>query len=276
MQSDVLPKWKRDYVLWAEIFALLNLAFLCVDIYTAHSANSFLHGPEYVPLVFSIVATILLIAALWSREFQQRLRLWRWTGFIVGGCAIVVGAAGVIYHLDNQFFYVRTLRSLTYAAPFAAPLAYTGVGMILVLDRMVASDSSEWPRWILFLTLGGFFGNFVLSLTDHASNGFFNWAEWIPVASSAFAVTFLLMLFFATPTTRYLAICALVLLIQALVGVAGFALHGIADMHGVSRSLFQNIINGAPPFAPLLLPNLALLGWIGLWAYFRVCYGKQD
>jgi hypothetical protein len=246
-----------------------------VDIYTAHSANSFLHRPEYVPLVFSIPGSILLCIALWSREFQQRLGLWRWTGFIVGGGAIAIGAAGVIYHLDNQFFYVRTLRSLTYAAPFAARLAYAGVGMILLLDRMVASDSHDWPRWILFLTLGGFFGNFVLSLTDHASNGFFNWAEWIPVASSAFAVTFLLMLFVATPTTRYLVICAWVLLIQALVGVAGFALHAIADFHGVSRSLFQNIINGAPPFAPLLLPNLALLGGIGLWAYFRVCYEEK-
>ena len=276
MQSDVLDRWKRDHVLWAEIFALVNLAFLCVDIYTAHSANSFLRRPEYVPLMFSILATITLIIALWFREFRHGMRLWRWTGFIVGGCAIAVGAAGVIYHLDNQFFYERTLRSLTYAAPFAAPLAYTGVGMILLLDRMVASDSPEWPRWILFLTLGGFFGNFVLSLTDHASNGFFHWAEWIPVASSAFAVTFLLMLFFSTPTSRYLAICAFVLLLQALVGVAGFALHFDADLHGVSRSLFQNIVNGAPPFAPLLLPNLALLGWIGLWAHFTVSSLAKD
>jgi hypothetical protein len=73
-----------------------------------------------------------------------------------------------------------------------------------------------------------------------------------------------------------LVICAWVLLIQALVGVAGFALHANADFHGVSRSLFQNIINGAPPFAPLLLPNLALLGGIGLWAYFKVCYEEKD
>jgi hypothetical protein len=31
-------------------------------------------------------------------------------------------------------------------------------------------------------------GNFALSLTEHAENGFFHWTEWIPVASSAFAV----------------------------------------------------------------------------------------
>src|SRR5215471_12801788 len=82
MPSDVLDRWKRDYVLWAEIFALLNLAFLSVDIYTAHSANSFLRRPEYVPLVFSILATITLIIALWFRKFRRGMRLWRWTGFI--------------------------------------------------------------------------------------------------------------------------------------------------------------------------------------------------
>jgi hypothetical protein len=202
---------------------------------------------------------------LWFREFRRSMRLWRWIGFVVAGCSICIGVAGVIYHLDSQFFYERTLRSLTYAAPFAAPLAYAGIGMLLLLDRMIAADSPEWPQWVLFLTLGGFFGNLVLSLTDHAENGFFRWTEWIPVCSSAFAVAFLLMLFFAAATIRYLAICAWLLAVEAMVGVTGFILHADADVHGISKSLFQNILNGAPPFAPLLFPNLALLGWIGLW-----------
>jgi hypothetical protein len=87
--------------------------------------------------------------------------------------------------LDSQFFHDRTLRSLTYAAPFAAPLAYTGLGLLLIVNRMVKPDEIEWAQWVLLLALGGFAGNLVFSLSDHAMNGFHNPAEWVPVVSSA-------------------------------------------------------------------------------------------
>jgi hypothetical protein len=83
-----------------------------------------------------------------------------------------------VLHLDSRFFDERTIRSLTYAAPFAAPLAFTGLGLLLILNRLVAADSAEWAHWVLLLALGGFIGNFVFSLTDHAQNGFFNPVEW--------------------------------------------------------------------------------------------------
>jgi hypothetical protein len=94
----------------------------------------------------------------------------------------------VILHLNSRFFYDNNLKGLTYAAPFASPLAYTGVGLLLVANRMVRVDSTEWAYWILIMALGGFFGNFIFSLTDHATNGFFQPIEWLPVASRAFAV----------------------------------------------------------------------------------------
>jgi hypothetical protein len=65
--------------------------------------------------------------------------------------------------------------------PFAAPLAYTGLGFLLIMNRMVVSDSIEWGQWVLLVALGGFIGNFVFSLTDHAENGFFYSIEWGPV-----------------------------------------------------------------------------------------------
>src|SRR6185436_9755581 len=105
------------------------------------------------------------------------------------------------------------------------PLAYTGLGLLLIVNRMVKPDDVEWARWVLLLALGGFAGNFVFSLTDHAMNGFFNPAEWVPVASSAFADGFLLVPFLMEVTRRYLMLCAAVLGVQALVGLIGFALH---------------------------------------------------
>ena len=58
------------------------------------------------------------------------------------------------------------------------------------------------------LALGGFFGNFVLSLTDHAANGFFARTEWIPVISSAFATGFLLVPLSSPVTRRFLDLSA--------------------------------------------------------------------
>lgn len=265
MRSEVLPGWRTDYVLWVEAFALANLAFLALDIYIAHSENGFLRKAEWVPLFFSLAAPVLLGAALWARYFGGSPRAWAAIGYAVGVVALGLGLSGVIYHLDSQFFYERTIRSLTYAAPFAAPLAYTGVGLLLLLDRMAPAPAEDWGRWVIFLALGGFFGNFALSLTDHAENGFFHWTEWIPVASSSFAVAFLTIFFFVPPTVRYVKACAAVLAIEAAIGILGFIFHAEADLHGPSRSFFQNVVNGAPPFAPLLFPNLALLGGIGLW-----------
>ena len=134
---------------------------------------------------------------------QPRGAVWRDLGHLVGWLAIAIGLVGVILHLDSRFFHERTIKSLVYAAPFAAPLAYTGLGLLLVMNRMVAADSREWPHWVLLMALGGFVGNFIFSLTDHAQNGFFHWTEWIPVVSSAFAVGFLTAPFLTPVTQRF-------------------------------------------------------------------------
>ncbi len=158
-------QWLRPGIL-LEIFVLLNLGFLTFDIYLAHSVNDFRQRAEYIPLYFSALAPVLLLAGL---AFQsKRPLMWKAIGHVVGWSAILIGLTGVILHLDSSFFYERTIRSLTYSAPFAAPLAYTGLGFLLLLNRLQEPSSEEWARWVLFLALGGFIGNFVFSLTDHA------------------------------------------------------------------------------------------------------------
>ena len=255
--------WRIDHQLWIEVFVLLNFAGLVGDIFLAHSENHFRRQAEYVPLVFSIGATGALALII---PLRRRLpALWRDMGHLVGWLSIIVGLAGVILHLDSQFFYDRTLRSLTYAAPFAAPLAYVGLGFLLIANRLIDPSSKEWAQWILFLALGGFVGNFVFSLTDHATNGFYNPAEWIPVVSSAIAVGGLLVPFLMDVDAPYLKLCAAVLGVQGVVGVTGFVLHVAADLREPGASLLERILSGAPPMAPLLFPNLVVLGWIALW-----------
>ncbi len=52
----------------------------------------------------------------------------------------------------------------------------------------------------------------------------------------------------------------------ALTGVIGFYLHVAADVNGLSASLYENFVHGAPVFAPLLFVDLAVLAAIGLTA----------
>ncbi len=246
-----------------ETFVATNLAFLAFDIYLAHSMNDFRRTAEYIPLYFSIAAPLLLVVGF--AVGRSRPLWWKIVGGTVGAASIIVGLAGVIFHLDSAFFYERTLRSLTYSAPFVAPLSYAGLGFLLIMNRMVKDDSSEWRQWILLMTAGGFLGNFVLSLADHATNGFFSIAEWIPVYASALAVGFLIAALVLPPSRPFQFLCLAILALEAFVGLSGFLLHARANLAGPSIHPFANFVHGAPPFAPLLFPNLVLLGLLGFW-----------
>ena len=255
--------WSADHRLWVELFVAVNFAGLVADIFLAHSQNQFRRESEYVPLLFSIIATLTLAAVIPLR--CRMPAVWRDVGYLVGWLAILVGLAGVVLHLDSRFFYERTIRSLTYAAPFAAPLAYAGLGLLLIANRMVDPRSREWPMWILLLALGGFVGNFVFSLTDHAQNAFFNPIEWVPVVTSALAIGFLVVPFLIVVSASYLRLTAGVLGVQALVGVLGFGFHLASVARQPAAGWFEKILSGAPPMAPLLFPNLVLLAAIALW-----------
>jgi len=256
-------RWWADPVFYVEVFVILNLGILTLDIYLAHSLNDWRREAEYIPLFFSAIAPVILAIGLALRP--QWPAVWKDLGYLVGWAAIIIGFTGVILHLDSSFFYERTIKSLTYSAPFAAPLAYTGLGFVLLVDRMVDANSIEWARWIVFLTLGGFVGNFVFSLADHAENGFFYHTEWAPIIAAGIAIGFLVVPLVMRVSASFLLLCGLVLLLEAGVGVWGFVLHAERNLEGPSVHAFANFIYGAPPLAPLLFPNLVILGIIGLW-----------
>lgn len=261
--------WLTDRPLLLEIFIAVNLAFLVADTWIAHEANDFAHAAEYVPPLFSGVAAavlaVALVGTLRRRESGQPRGGLRIAGWVVGGAAILVGVVGLVLHLEGQFFQETTLRSLVYSAPFAAPLSFAGLGFLLLMNRMVNASSERWAGWILVLTLGGFVGNFALALADHAQNGFFFATEWIPVAAAALAVAYLVTLFTRSVNRPFLRLGFWVLGLEAVVGVAGLGLHVEPLLHASRASWAEKFLYGAPVFAPLLFPNLALLGALGLW-----------
>ena len=254
-----------------EAFAGLNVAFLAVDIWVAHSVNDFRHWAEWIPFWFSILGALALLANLavsaplrsGARGFKEGLGLW--VGVAVGVLSILVGVAGLLFHLQSDFFQVKTLRSLVYSAPFVAPLAFAGLGLLVLLNRTVPGGSREWGRWLLLLAWGGFVGNFVLSLVDHAQNGFFFAVEWVPVIVAGVVVGWLILPVFWRVPEAYLQGAGVLLLLAALVGVAGFVLHLVPVLTEPQGTLWGRLVYGAPPFAPLLFTDLAVLAGLAVW-----------
>ena len=254
-----------DLRLIVELFAMANLAFLALDVYVAHTMNAFRHAAEWIPVAFSLAASVALLAGLVIR----RSRAAHWIGVVVGWASVLLGVAGMVFHLHSHFFEAQTIKSLVYTAPFVAPLAYTGIGLLLILNRTADANTEDWARWVLVLAIGGFVGNFALALADHAQNGFFDWREWLAVIFAAIGIGFLVTVTFLQTSRRFIQWCAGVMLAEMLIAVVGFTLHAGANLNGPSPRMVDNFIFGAPVFAPLLFANLAMLALIGLLALSR-------
>ena len=99
-----LKRWFGDLRLLVEVFVLINLAFLTLDIYLAHSTNDFHRRTEYIPLYYSAVAPLLLLIGLIARERFGYSAVWRDLGYLVGWLAVLIGLTGVVLHLDSRVF----------------------------------------------------------------------------------------------------------------------------------------------------------------------------
>lgn len=258
-------KWLDKCPVLLEYFIVINLAFLAIDVYIAHSINGFAHRAEWIPFIVSIAASPLLLVT----RFCGGTRANRLAGLAVGWVCVAVGVSGLLFHLDSQFFVDFTIRSLVYTAPFIAPLSFAGIGLLLIMQHTVHQESAEWGRWVLVMALAGFLGNFILSICDHAQNGFFDWREWIPVCASAMAVSFLMTAIVRPSNASFLTLCVLILALNGVTGVVGFYLHLSANLAAPAPSVKENFLYGAPVLAPLLFPNLALLGVLGIMGVSR-------
>ena len=253
------------------IFIILNLAFLALDVLLAHSINAFAHPAEWIPFYFSLGASGLLALTV----FTERKTWKHWCNLSIGWGAICIGIAGMLFHLNSHFFFSLTLKNLVYTAPFVAPLAFTGLGFLLIMNNMISEADSEWAQWIVFLAGCGWCGNFILSVFDHAQNGFFNPSEWLPVFTSAIAIGCLATLFILPHRSFFLKFCMVVLGINFIVGIAGFFFHLAAGLQVATAGRIEDFLYGAPLFAPLLFPNLSLLAILGIWKLSEIAEIKQ-
>ena len=133
------------------------------------------------------------------------------------------------------------------------------------MNGMIGDTDLEWSEWVVFMAGFGWCGNFILSVFDHAQNGFFNPSEWLPVFTSALAVGCLVTLFFVPHHSHFLKFCVVVLGVNFIVGIAGFFFHVGAGLQVAAVNRMEGFLYGAPVFAPLLFPNLSLLAMLGIW-----------
>src|SRR5689334_8408421 len=96
-------RWFSSPQMWVELFALFNLAGLAPDIFLAHSVNLFHSRAELVPLIFSLIAPLVLLPAIWCLA-HSRQGPWRILGHVVGGSSVIIGITGLVLHLESQFF----------------------------------------------------------------------------------------------------------------------------------------------------------------------------
>lgn len=261
-----------------EWFLAANLGFLGVDVLLAHSVNAFRDPLEWAPVAFSGVGAAVLFGLLLLGRGPDRT-VSRFVGGTVGALSIVCGTLGAVLHLEAQFFRTWDAESLVYAAPFVAPLAYGGIGFLLLANRSRGvwrrRDGLGWGQWVLVFAAAGFAGNYLLSVLDHEQNGFFRWSEWIPVAAAAVAVPALVRTALRSrPDPRLVRLTAWVLAAQVGVGILGLILHLQAAFGAPGGLSSDSLLYGAPPFAPLLFVDLAVLSGIGLLARPAASFGE--
>ncbi len=95
-------RWWARPQMWVEAFVTLNVAFLSFDIYLAHSVNQFRNQAEYIPLLFSISAPLVLVVALAVR--YRWPAVWKDLGYLAGWIAVLIGLTGVDPPSRKPFF----------------------------------------------------------------------------------------------------------------------------------------------------------------------------
>ncbi len=262
--------WHNKHRL-VSLFILANFAFLVLDIWIAHYINQFAHAAEWLPFYFSIFASLSLSVTLFSKKLGTNLRYY--IQLVIAYASILLGIAGMYFHLESQFFTNLTLKSLVYTAPFVAPLSYSGLGFLLLLNNsdMQQKDAKRWAQWLIFLAYAAFGAIFILAICDHAQNDFFHITEWIPVGASALALGFLSMPVMFEAFPAILRYCRYIMYGMAFTGLLGFLLHFISLMQNFGSHFFPNFVYGAPLLAPLLFTNVAFLAILGLDVLESLC-----
>ncbi|NPV65696.1 MAG: hypothetical protein HPY64_00965 [Anaerolineae bacterium] len=267
------------------LMVALNLAFLGLDIYLAHSMNGTIRPYEMIPIVFGPAAgLVLLIAGAISLRRRTTAIL---LAFAVLAASIVVGLLGAYFHVARAIPPSGpgtpdvALALLVFAPPIIGPLTFSLVGVLGVIaatvedppdsGRMVVPGLFSWRvpfsktrQYCIWVGLG-ILATLLSSVLDHGRFNFENLWVWLPTLVGVFATVAMIAYGMLEKPGRgdtITVIAAMIALI--IVGLIGFLLHVRAGLATRSIIVPERFLRGAPFLAPMLFADMGALGLIAL------------
>ena len=273
----------RDQVML--LLAAITELFLGIDIYFAHSISGTIKTNEWIPIVFGILAGIVLLLAgliaLRNRPLATVL------ANIVFLGSIIVGLLGAYFHLVRANLIgggvpvSEAVSVLIWAPPLLGPLffALNGVlgisaawiedpvnsGRLRLLGRAHVQMPYSKTRAYFFIVSIGLLATTISSVLDHARINLENPWVWIPTVAGVFAVVVCATLgFIARPSRNDLIIYTVTMVLMSLVGIVGFMLHVNTNLIANGSILLERFVRGSPFLAPLVFANWGLIGLVAL------------
>jgi hypothetical protein len=267
------------------LMAAINLIFLAVDIFLAHGLNGTIRPREWIPIVFGLVAgVLLLVAGLFALRWRQAASV---ISTVVLLSSIAIGLLGAYFHivrgsLPNAPLGQRiSVDLLVWAPPVVGPLIFSLVGLWGVSAAWVEDppDSGKLRLWkgnhlrlpysktraYLFMVSLGILATLFSSILDHARSQFENPWLWLPLAAGVFGTVVAFGLAAIDRPGRVdIAVFMVAMVLLILVGVVGFLLHIQTDLTAQRAIVPERFLRGAPFLAPMLFANMGLVGLITL------------
>lgn len=278
MRRRLLPLSRDQMML---LMAAVNLLFLGIDTYLAHSISGTIRPYEWIPIIFGPVAAVLLLLA--GLIALRRRPLASATASVVLLTSILVGVLGAYFHLRRALLPNAvpgeqiSVDLLVWAPPILGPLTFslTGLlglsaawvespadsGTLLVgRSRSLALPYSKTQAYFFMVSMGSL-ATVISSVLDHARTGFVNPWLWLPTGAGVFATVVAGYSGAIEKRRRMdLAIFTGAMLLMIAVGVVGAVLHVLDDLTASGAFVAERFIRGAPFLAPLLFANMGSLG----------------
>ncbi len=279
----IRPPLSRDQLML--LMTAINLIFLGIDIYLAHSISGTIVPNEWIPIIFGPLAgALLLLAGLLA---ARRRPLSTAIANIIFLGSIGVGLLGAYFHLVRAALPAApagqrvSVNLLVWAPPVLGPLTFSLVGVLgisaawlenppdsgrlaLLAGRYVQLPFSKTRAYFFWVGLGTL-ATVISSVLDHARTDFENPWLWVPTAVGVFGTVVAVTLgAIERPTRADLITYIAAMLLLILVGVVGALLHVNANLTAGGTVVPERFIRGAPFLAPLLFCNMGALGLIAL------------
>lgn len=243
------------------LFSAISFAIIFVDVIIAHSQNNFIPSPEWIPLIFSLIASLITFVYTFNDKNPLVRKLYRVT-MIFG---IIIGLVGSVFHIFGNTSTNRTevLEWLVFGTPVFAPIAFTG----MALFGLALMNPN--PQRLMRLVALGFILTALTAFFDHAQTHFESSYTLIPVISGFFTFIFMWLSSRSIEETdvelseanitmgnMYYA----VMLIMIVVGLIGFYLHIAINLEGTVQFPWARMMHKVPVLAPLIFAQMGVLG----------------